>query len=184
MRISYALGLAALASAFALTGLAYAMPAANAFHTGPNHTAQGYLGIDVRDVSEESVGSLHLREARGAEIIRVDHDGPAGKMGLREHDVVLQMNGIQIEGEEPMRRLLHDTAPGKTVTLLISRDGQQMTVTAQMADRSQVEKQAFEQHLAAPEPQAPESALPSGDLAFATGGGNSAAAPTSRYSKR
>ncbi len=74
---------------------------------------QGYLGVDVRDVSEESVSLLKLREARGAEIIRVDHDAPAGKMGLREHDVVLQLNGVAVEGEEQIRRMLRELAPGR-----------------------------------------------------------------------
>ena len=53
----------------------------------------------------------------------MDHDGPAGKMGLREHDVVVQMNGAAVTGEEVLRRMLRDTAPGRTVTLLLSRDG-------------------------------------------------------------
>src|ERR1700683_5565601 len=59
--------------------------------------AQGYLGVDIRDVSADQMIALRLKEQRGAEIIRVDHDGPAGKAGLREHDVILQMNGKQIE---------------------------------------------------------------------------------------
>src|SRR5580704_8158682 len=56
----------------------------------------GYLGIDVRDVSDDEAPTLKLKDSHGAEIIRVDHDGPAGKMGLREHDVVVQMNGAII----------------------------------------------------------------------------------------
>ena len=148
------------------------------------HGAQGYFGIDVRDVSEEQVSVLRLKDARGAEIIRVDHDGPAGKMGLREHDVVLQMNGIAIEGEEQIRRLLHEIVPGRMVALTVSRDGLAMTMTVPMGDRSQVEKQAWEQHLAPPPaPQAPTSALPSGEAfvpgpAFANG-----PAPSSHYGK-
>src|ERR1017187_284720 len=117
----------------------------------PARGAQGYLGVDVRDVNADQLGALKLREARGAEIILVDHDAPAGKAGLREHDVVLQMNGQAIEGQDQLRRMLHDSPPGKTITLVISRDGQQMTVTAQMAvSQEEVERRAWEQHLTVP----------------------------------
>ena len=133
----------------------------------------GYIGIDVRDISDDEVGPLRLRDSRGAEIVKVDHDGPAGKMGLRERDVVLQMNGVTIETEEQIRRMLKDTAPGKTVVFIISRDGQQQTMTTQMADKAELERKAWEQHLVAP--PAPASALPAPDT--------SAPMPASRYSK-
>ena len=111
---------------------------------------QSYLGVDVRDVNDDELAALKLKEARGAEIVHVDHDGPAGKMGLRERDVVTQMNGVIIEGEEQIRRMLHDTPPGRTVVFTIFREGQQMVVTAVMADREEVERQAWERHLSAP----------------------------------
>lgn len=152
--------------------------------------SQSYLGVDVRDVAEDQVSVLKLKEARGAEIIRVDHDGPAGKMGLRDHDVVVQMNGTVIEGEEQIRRMMHETPPGRAVVLLISRDGQQMTVTAQMADRNEVERRAWEQHVTPPVsisgagPQAPATGLPGDDEVVPAGpGGPTASVPGSRYGK-
>jgi serine protease Do len=148
--------------------------------------SQSYLGIDVRDVGDDQVSSLKLKDTRGAEIIRVDHDGPAGKMGLREHDVVLQMNGVTIDGEEQLRRMMHDCPPGKMVVMSIARDGQTITTSAPMADRSEIERQVWSQHLnvaaSLPGPQAPDLALPSGDAA-ASGTTPSAPVPSSRYSK-
>lgn len=112
----------------------------------------GYLGINVKGVGDDQVASLRLKDAHGAEIVTVDHDGPAGKCGLREHDVVLVMNGQAVENEEQMRRMLHDLPPGRTVSLVISREGQTLNINTQMADRETVERQAWEQHLTVPEP--------------------------------
>jgi S1-C subfamily serine protease len=138
------------------------------------HSTQGYLGVSVRDVAPEQVSALKLKEARGAEIILVDHDAPAGKAGLHEHDVVLQMNGQPIEGEDQLRRMLHDSPPGKTITLLVSHDGQLKTVTTQMAaSQEEVERQAWGQHLTVPEPAADGA---DGDLS----GGPAAPAPAIR----
>ncbi len=138
-------------------------------HGGMSH-GQSYLGVDVRNVNDDEVPVLKLKEARGAEIVHVDHDGPAGKMGLRERDVVTQMNGVVIEGGEQIRKMLHDTPPGHTVVFTIVRDGQQMVVTAQMADREEVERQAWERHLNTPPVLAASTAesVPSGPADAAT----------------
>lgn len=113
---------------------------------------QGFLGIGFRDVASDRVSLLKLREARGAEVIHVDHDGPAGIAGLTEHDVIQQVNGQTIEGEEQLRRILHEIPIGHNVAIVFSRYGQQQTITAQMADRAVLERQAWEQHQSVPEP--------------------------------
>jgi serine protease Do len=98
------------------------------------------------------VALLRLREARGAEVTQVDHDGPAGVAGLAEHDVIQQVNGQTIEGEEQLRRILRETPVGRNVTILFMRDGQPLTITTQMADRAALERQAWEQHHSVPSP--------------------------------
>jgi C-terminal processing protease CtpA/Prc len=114
---------------------------------------QGYLGVDLRDVPADQISAPKLKDGHGAEIVHVDHDAPAGKAGLREHDIVLQLNGQAIDGGDQIRKLLHECPPGRTVTLLISRDGQQLTISTQMTTQKEVERQAWEQHLTATDPQ-------------------------------
>ncbi len=118
-----------------------------------NHAqGQGYLGIMVRDVTDAELSTLHLKKARGAEVTMVDHDGPAGKAGLRAHDVILAVNGTQVDDEDGLHRILHDLQPGRTVSLNVCRDGAEQTVSATMANRAELEKQAWEQHWVVPEP--------------------------------
>ena len=118
--------------------------------------AQGYLGVGMRDVSEDQVAALKLKETRGVEIINVDHDGPACKAGLQVHDVILQMNGQVIDGIDQMRRMLRDMPAGRSVSFVISRDGQQQTISTQMANRDTVERESWEQRYKVPDP-APSS---------------------------
>lgn len=110
----------------------------------------GYLGIDVHDVARDQVATLRLKNTHGAEIVRVDHDGPAGKMGLHVHDVVLEMNGVRVDGEARLRKMLKSTQPGTSVRLSISREGQPLTLSGVMADHAQVARDAWQQHLAIP----------------------------------
>lgn len=121
-------------------------------HSGTRLQGQGYLGVDIRDVSDGEVVALHLKSSRGAEIIMVDHDGPAGKAGLREHDVVLSVNGVTVENEDQLRKMLRELQPGRTVALLVCRVGVEQTVNAVMANRAELERQAWENHWTVPEP--------------------------------
>jgi serine protease Do len=127
--------------------------------------AQGYLGIDMRAVSEDQLGALKLKEARGVEITNLDHDGPACKAGMRLRDVILQMNGQVVDNDEQLRRMLKDLPVGRTVTFVISRDGQQQTMTMQTADRRTIGLQAWEQHYTVPAP-GPSGVVRSGGNAF------------------
>lgn len=121
-------------------------------HGAARAQSQGYLGIDIRDVTEGEIAALHLKSADGAEITMVDHDGPAGKAGLREHDVVLSVNGAQVQGEDQLRKMLREMQPGRAVAMVICRAGVQQTVNATMANRAELEKQAWENHWTVPEP--------------------------------
>jgi serine protease Do len=114
--------------------------------------AQGYLGIEMRDVTEDQVAVLKLKEAKGAEITSLDHDGPACKAGMQMHDVILQMNGQAIDNDDQLRRMLKEMPVGRSVSFVVSRDGQTQTMTMQTADRKKVEMEAWEKHYKVPEP--------------------------------
>jgi serine protease Do len=95
-----------------------------------------YLGVDTRDITTDRMGELHLKEESGVEVTMVDQDAPAGKAGLKEHDVIVTLNDQKIEGVEQLRRMVHEIPAGRTVTIGISRDGQSLTLKAQLAERN------------------------------------------------
>src|SRR6266852_7015848 len=98
--------------------------------------ATSYLGVDITDVSADRLSALKLKEERGVEVTMVDQDAPAGKAGLKEHDVILEYNGQRVESEQQIRRMINETPPGRTASLGISRDGAPMTIKVQVGDRA------------------------------------------------
>jgi serine protease Do len=94
-----------------------------------------YLGVDTRDVTPDRLAPLHLKEEHGVEVTMVDQDAPAGKSGIKEHDVILSVNGSAVESVEQLRRMIHEIPPGRVVTLGVSRNGQPLTLKAQLSDR-------------------------------------------------
>jgi serine protease Do len=152
--------------------------------SGSHDRSHGYLGIEFHDTSDEQVSSLHLQGPRGAEIVMVDHDGPAGKAGLQPHDVVLQIDGRNIETAEDLHRQIRDSAPGKLISLSIVRAGRALTVTAKLANREELERNAWQQHMTVPEPSfsSDDSADPKSSSRSFTG--NSPSVPSARSSGR
>ncbi|HMD77085.1 MAG TPA: PDZ domain-containing protein [Terracidiphilus sp.] len=98
-------------------------------------SSQGYLGVDVSDVDQDKAQALKLKEVRGAVITLIDHDAPAGQIGLKVNDVVIQLNGQNVEGAEQLRRMLREIPAGRKVSIEISRDGNIQTLAVELADR-------------------------------------------------
>jgi serine protease Do len=101
----------------------------------PNSSS--YLGVDTRDLTPDRVGPLHLKDEQGVEVTMVDQDAPAGKAGIKEHDVILTVNGEHVESVEQLRRLVHEIPAGREVSIGLSRNGQPLTVKTQLAARQQ-----------------------------------------------
>jgi serine protease Do len=66
--------------------------------------------------------------------------------------VIVQMNGQAIENEEQLRRMLKDVPVGRSVSFVVSRDGQSQTMTLTTADRKTLGLHAWEQHYTVPAP--------------------------------
>src|SRR5271169_5829485 len=97
--------------------------------------ASAYLGVDITDITTDRLGALKLKEEKGVEVTMVDQDAPAGKAGIKEHDVILSMNGTLIESGAQLRRMIHEMPAGRVVTFGLSRDGQPVTLKVQLADK-------------------------------------------------
>src|ERR1035437_5310121 len=96
--------------------------------------SQGYLGVELTDVDAGKAQALKLKEVRGAIVTLIDHDAPAGQIGLKVNDVVLQLNGQNVEGAEQLRRMLKEIPPGRKVSIEISRDVNIQTMAVELAD--------------------------------------------------
>jgi hypothetical protein len=98
----------------------------------------GWLGVGVSEVSADKVKALKLPEERGALLGKIVPDSPAAKAGLKEKDVVLEINGQRIEGTEQFRRVIREIPAGRTANLTVWRDGRtqniKVTVGKQEAD--------------------------------------------------
>jgi serine protease Do len=98
-------------------------------------SGSSYLGIGVLEITADRAKTLNLRDVRGAEVAHVDENGPAAKAGIKDGDVVLEYNGMPVDGVEQFVRMVRETPVGRQVKLAVWRNGAMQTLTATVGER-------------------------------------------------
>ncbi len=107
-------------------------------------SSQGYLGVSIADVDADKVQTLKLKDTHGAVITLIDHDAPAGQIGLKINDVVLAIDGQAVDNADQLRKMLREIPPGHKVSLEISRDGNIQTLAVQLAERKTLDHDVWD----------------------------------------
>jgi serine protease Do len=87
-----------------------------------------WLGVESQEVTADTVKQLKLPAERGVLLGRIVPDSPAAKAGLKESDVITEINGERVEGEAQFRRMIHEIPAGRTAQFTVWRDGRAQTI--------------------------------------------------------
>ena len=92
---------------------------------------RAYLGIVPQNVTPAIAKAFGVKEFTGALVGGVSADSPASKSGLKNGDIILELNGKPVTDANELRMTISMMAPGTTVNLKVLRDGadRNMTVT-------------------------------------------------------
>jgi serine protease Do len=96
---------------------------------------RGLLGVQIQPVTKEIAESLSLKADKGALVAMVSPDSPALAAGVKSGDVILSVDGKNVEGIKELTRTISATKPGSSVKLGIWRDGKDMSLTAKVGDQ-------------------------------------------------
>ena len=103
---------------------------------GSTEDGGGWLGIEIGEVTPEQARDLKLSSSRGVVVMDVEPESPAAKAGLKEKDVITQYGGQMVEGTVQFRRLVRETPAGRTMALIVSREGANQNILVELGDRS------------------------------------------------
>ena len=95
---------------------------------------RGWLGIMIQNVTPDLAKSFGLKEAGGALVADVVAGGPAEKAGLKQGDVILEVNGKKIDEMNKLPRLVANLAVGEEIKVKIARDGREKTLKVKIGE--------------------------------------------------
>jgi len=98
-------------------------------------SSSAWLGIRMEEITSAKAKELNLPVERGVLVTSVAEDSPAAKVGLKVGDVITDFEGQRVEGTLTLQRLVRETPVGRTVSIVIWRDGQSKPLSVELASR-------------------------------------------------
>jgi serine protease Do len=75
------------------------------------------------------------RDEGGLKVTKVGRESPAEEAGIKEGDVILKMNDVDLKTREQMQDLLKEMAAGDKLALELLRDGKKETINLKLGER-------------------------------------------------
>jgi 2-alkenal reductase len=101
-----------------------------------------WIGIRFRSITLQVKKELNLAVDAGALVTNTGGNGPAvvdnspaAAAGLLDGDIIVSISGIRIDREHPLDAILTQFKPNDTVTLVVLRDGEQVTLDVTLGTR-------------------------------------------------
>ncbi len=127
------------------SGVGFALPsntAANIYNqlVKTGKVTRGAIGIQMQtDASSKTLRAFGATDGKGVLISKVTPpDGPAAKAGLKQGDVVREIDGRKLNDSFELSSVVAELPPGKSVTIKYLRDGKEMTTQLTIDDRAKI----------------------------------------------
>jgi serine protease Do len=91
--------------------------------------AKPRLGMTVEEITPEAAKNYRLSETRGLVVVDVESNSPADDAGLKEGDIILEVDQKQITDSEEFNRKMESYNPGDTILFLVKRQNATVYLT-------------------------------------------------------
>jgi serine protease DegQ len=100
---------------------------------------RGWVGVELQDITPELAGSFKLGSTAGVLIAGVQRGSPADRAGIKPGDIVLAVNGKQVNDPDSMRGLIVAIAPGRQVKIKLKRGQRELQLAVHVGKRPKPE---------------------------------------------
>ena len=113
--------------------------------TGSAASAQdpgkGFLGIELKDITKEEAEVLGWEAPRGIKVVKPNDGGPAANAGILPGDVILSVDGAEVENMQRFVATIGDKGAGAQVRLRVLRSGKEHTFSVTLGQRPPEQRQ-------------------------------------------
>ncbi len=94
------------------------------------HLTKGFLGVGLQKVTSDIAIAVGLPSPKGALVSEVVPGGPADQAGIQSGDIILELQGLPVEGLGTLRNSIALMKPGEAITMTVRRNGSDLTIKA------------------------------------------------------
>ena len=84
---------------------------------------RGWIGVQIQPVTSDIADSLGIKSTDGALVAEVQPNGPALAAGIKSGDVILSVNGEEVDGPRELARKIASLSPNTKVDLKVWHNG-------------------------------------------------------------
>jgi serine protease Do len=84
---------------------------------------RGYIGVNIQTIDETMAKGLGLDQARGVLVQNVVKGGAGEDAGIKTGDVIISVDGREVNAANELQTIIGSKHPGETVKLVLFRDG-------------------------------------------------------------
>src|SRR6516162_9342634 len=98
-------------------------------------TSKGLLGIELKDTTKEEAEALGWEAPRGIKVVKPREGGPAASAGILPGDLILSIDGVEVENMQRFVAAIADRGAGAQVRLRVLRLGKEHTLSVTLGQR-------------------------------------------------
>jgi S1-C subfamily serine protease len=107
---------------------------------------RGSLGIIGRTLDAGLAKAQDLEVQQGAFVMQVVKDSAASEAGIKANDVIVSLNGDDIQSFEELRGKIATIGEGRTIELGVFRDGRKRSIEVTLKGQGELQAQADKVH--------------------------------------
>ena len=119
-------------------GIGFAIPSNMAFHIiealkNDGEVKRAYLGVFPQPVDQSVADYYGLENPHGALVATVNEDTPASRAGIKDGDIILEVDGREIKNPSMLRNVISLSNVDHEAKILILRDGKKKNLKVKLA---------------------------------------------------
>ena len=96
---------------------------------------KAFAGADFLELDSESAEKLELNDLNGVVVVNLQKDGAASKAGVKEGDIIREINGQAVKNKAEVEEYLANLYPGDEISLTLLRENKRISKNMTLLNR-------------------------------------------------